>query len=120
MLRLALDFFKVLLQAVVAGISLTVACAETTAIPFVGMLACIAIFPTEKALFFHEWKSSGRQSVLTFLSAYTVQETSVSIVASLVSPIPKPPSPVDPFRSCSPSLSYSQSLLESSSAQGEQ
>jgi hypothetical protein len=59
---------------------------ETTALPFVGMLACIAIFPGEKSLFFHEWKSSGRQSVLTFIMAYTVQEAAVSIVASLVRP----------------------------------
>ncbi|KII94351.1 hypothetical protein PLICRDRAFT_132994 [Plicaturopsis crispa FD-325 SS-3] len=57
---------------------------ETAALPFVGMLACIAIFPTERNLFFHEWKSSGRQSVSTFVLAYTVQEALVSIVASLL------------------------------------
>lgn len=57
---------------------------QTSAIPFVGMLACIAIFPTEKALFLHEWKSSARQSVPTFLLAYTVQEISMSVIASLL------------------------------------
>lgn len=50
------------------------------------MLACIAIFPVEKGLFYHEWKSSARQSVGTFLLAYTVQEAAASVVASLVSP----------------------------------
>lgn len=49
------------------------------------MLSCIAIFPVEKGLFYHEWKSSARQSVGTFLLAYTVQEAAASIVASLVS-----------------------------------
>lgn len=58
---------------------------ETTAIPFVGMLACIAIFPVEKSLFYYEYKSSARQSVSTFLLAYSVQEAVVSLVGSLVS-----------------------------------
>ncbi|CEQ39426.1 SPOSA6832_00937 [Sporobolomyces salmonicolor] len=58
---------------------------ETTALPFVGMLSCIAIFPFERELYFHEYKSSGRHSVTTFLLAYTVQETAVSIFSSLVS-----------------------------------
>lgn len=58
---------------------------ETTALPFVGMLSCIAIFPFERDLYFHEHKSSARHSVLTFLLAYTVQETIVSIISSFVS-----------------------------------
>ncbi|GAA6021211.1 hypothetical protein JCM11491_001608 [Sporobolomyces phaffii] len=57
---------------------------ETTALPFVGMLSCIAIFPFERDLYFHEHKSSARHSVLTFLLAYTVQETVVSIVSSFL------------------------------------
>ncbi|GAA5959155.1 hypothetical protein JCM21900_001409 [Sporobolomyces salmonicolor] len=57
---------------------------ETTALPFVGMLSCIAIFPFERELYFHEYKSSGRHSVTTFLLAYTVQETAVSIFSSLL------------------------------------
>ncbi|GAA5883094.1 hypothetical protein JCM16303_006086 [Sporobolomyces ruberrimus] len=57
---------------------------ETTALPFVGMLSCIAIFPFERDLYFHEYKSSARHSVLTFLLAYTVQETIVSIISSFL------------------------------------
>ncbi|GJN93059.1 hypothetical protein Rhopal_006104-T1 [Rhodotorula paludigena] len=56
---------------------------ETTALPFVGMLSCIAIFPFEKALFVHEYKTSARHSVLTFLTAYTVSETCTSLLSSL-------------------------------------
>lgn len=57
---------------------------ETTALPFVGMLSCIAIFPTELALFTHEYKTSARQGVVTFLASYTAQETLSSIVSSLL------------------------------------
>lgn len=57
---------------------------ETTALPFVGMLSCVAIFPFERDLYFHEHKSSARHSVLTFLLAYTVQETIVSIISSFL------------------------------------
>lgn len=60
---------------------------ETTALPFVGMLSCLAIFPYERALYYHEYKSSARHSVTTFLAAYTVQETLTSLVASLVRPL---------------------------------
>ncbi|GAA5902258.1 hypothetical protein JCM8208_007242 [Rhodotorula glutinis] len=56
---------------------------ETTALPFVGMLSCLAIFPFERALYFHEFKSSARHSVTTFLAAYTVQETITWLVSSL-------------------------------------
>ncbi|GAA5921109.1 hypothetical protein JCM3775_004094 [Rhodotorula graminis] len=56
---------------------------ETTALPFVGMLSCLAIFPFERALYFHEFKSSARHSATTFLAAYTVQETITSLVSSL-------------------------------------
>ncbi|GAA5830094.1 hypothetical protein JCM3770_007393, partial [Rhodotorula araucariae] len=56
---------------------------EMTALQFVGMLACVSIFPFERALFFHEYKSSARQSVTTFLAAYTVQETATSLLSSL-------------------------------------
>ena len=56
---------------------------ETTALPFVGMLACLSIFPVERNLFLHEYKSaSSRQSVSTFLLAYTLQEILVSIISS--------------------------------------
>ena len=56
---------------------------ETTALPFVGMLACLSIFPVERNLFLHEHKSaSSRQSVFTFLLAYTLQEILVSIISS--------------------------------------
>ncbi|GAA5992258.1 hypothetical protein JCM10908_001843 [Rhodotorula pacifica] len=57
---------------------------ETTALPFVGMLACIAIFPSEKDLFHHEWKSSARYGVTTFLGVYTIQETITSILSSFL------------------------------------
>ncbi|KAM0752952.1 P-loop containing nucleoside triphosphate hydrolase protein [Meredithblackwellia eburnea MCA 4105] len=55
---------------------------ETTALPFVGMLACVSVFPAERNLFFHERKSSARHSVTTFLLSYTVQEACVSIISS--------------------------------------
>ncbi|GAA6063063.1 hypothetical protein JCM10212_003008 [Sporobolomyces blumeae] len=57
---------------------------ETTALPFVGMLSCIAIFPFERDLYFHEYKSSARHSVVAFVLAYTVQETVVSVVSSFL------------------------------------
>ncbi|KAK4052819.1 ATP-binding cassette transporter snq2 [Microbotryomycetes sp. JL201] len=57
---------------------------ELTALPFVGMLSCLAIFPAEKALFLHERPSSARQSVETFLLSYTIQETAVSLIATLL------------------------------------
>ncbi|KAM0786926.1 hypothetical protein ACM66B_002348 [Microbotryomycetes sp. NB124-2] len=57
---------------------------ELTALPFVGMLSCLAIFPAEKALFLHEYPSRARQSVETFLLSYTIQETAVSLVATLL------------------------------------
>ncbi|GAA6018066.1 hypothetical protein JCM10207_006069 [Rhodosporidiobolus poonsookiae] len=57
---------------------------ETTALPFVGMLACIAIFPSEKQLFFHEYKTSARHSPTAFLLAYSLQETVVSLISSLL------------------------------------
>lgn len=57
---------------------------ELSAMPFVGMLANVAIFPVEKRLFYYEYKSSARYSVGTFLLAYSVQEVFVSIVGSLL------------------------------------
>lgn len=57
---------------------------ETAALPFVGFLSCLSIFPFERALFFHERKSSARHSSTTFLVAYTVQETITSLLSTLV------------------------------------
>ncbi|BGP19345.1 ATP-binding cassette transporter snq2 [Rhodosporidiobolus nylandii] len=57
---------------------------ETTALPFVGMLSCISIFPFEKNLFFYERRSSARHSSATFIVAYTVQESVVSLISSLL------------------------------------
>ncbi|GAA5886465.1 hypothetical protein JCM6882_001645 [Rhodosporidiobolus microsporus] len=57
---------------------------QTTALPFVGMLACIASFPFEKNLFIHEWRSSARHSAATFVLAYTAQETVISLLSSLI------------------------------------
>ncbi|GAA5870410.1 hypothetical protein JCM8547_004025 [Rhodosporidiobolus lusitaniae] len=57
---------------------------ETTALPFVGMLSCLSIFPFEKRLFSHEYKTSARHSATTFLLAYTVQETIVSLLSSFL------------------------------------
>lgn len=55
---------------------------ETTALPFVGMLSCLSVFPMERNLFYHEWKTSARYSAVTLWSAYSVQEVVVSIVSS--------------------------------------
>lgn len=57
---------------------------ETTALPFVGMLACIAIFPSEMNLYRHEFMSSARYGVTTFLSVYTIQETITSAISSFL------------------------------------
>ncbi|GAA5832082.1 hypothetical protein JCM11251_002811 [Rhodosporidiobolus azoricus] len=57
---------------------------QTTALPFVGMLSCIASFPFEKNLFIHEWRTSARHSAATFVLAYTVQETVTSLLSSLI------------------------------------
>ncbi|BGP27054.1 ATP-binding cassette transporter snq2 [Rhodotorula toruloides] len=57
---------------------------ETTALPFVGMLACIAIFPSEMNLYHHEFMSSARYGVTTFLSVYTIQETITSAISSFL------------------------------------
>lgn len=57
-----------------------------------GMLACLSLFPAEKQLFFHEFKTSARHSVATFVLAYTLQETIVSLISSLVRPIFPPSS----------------------------
>ncbi|ORY74754.1 P-loop containing nucleoside triphosphate hydrolase protein [Leucosporidium creatinivorum] len=57
---------------------------QTTAMPFVGMLSCLSIFPQEKRLFLYEWSSSARQSTLTFLAAYSAQEALSSLVSSLL------------------------------------
>ncbi|GAA6030923.1 hypothetical protein JCM8097_008938 [Rhodosporidiobolus ruineniae] len=57
---------------------------ETTALPFVGMLASLSIFPSERNLFFHEWKTSARHNATAFLVSYTLQETVVSLLSAFL------------------------------------
>jgi hypothetical protein len=45
----------------------------------VGMLASIAVFPSERKTFFHEYLSSGRQSTATFLLSYTILEVPMQV-----------------------------------------
>jgi hypothetical protein len=43
------------------------------------MLAAIAIFPSERNIFFHERSSAGRQSAATFVLAYTALELPMQV-----------------------------------------
>lgn len=47
---------------------------NTTAIPFVGLLNAMAIFPADRNLYFHESRSSARYSPATFVITYTLVE----------------------------------------------
>ena len=51
---------------------------------FVGLLNNIAIFPTDRDVFMHEYQSSARYSSCTFLLAFTLVEIPLELLGSLV------------------------------------
>ncbi|KAJ7226045.1 P-loop containing nucleoside triphosphate hydrolase protein, partial [Mycena pura] len=55
------------------------------AIPFVGLISGIAIFPQDRQLFMHEYRSSAAYSVTTLILAYSLMEIPFQFIASLVS-----------------------------------
>lgn len=66
----------------VAGVTLE----NVNAIPFVGLLNGIAIFPLDLATFRHEYASGAAYSAGTFLLAYSAFEVSMTIMAAFVRP----------------------------------
>lgn len=58
---------------------------ENSAMPFVGMLASIAIYPAERDAFYREYKNpTSRYSAATFILSYTIQEIPIQLVASMI------------------------------------
>jgi ABC-type multidrug transport system permease subunit len=52
---------------------------------FVGLLNGVAIFPLDRNLFLHEYRSSASYSAVTFILAFTIVELPLQILSSLVS-----------------------------------
>ncbi|KAL7410573.1 P-loop containing nucleoside triphosphate hydrolase protein [Mrakia frigida] len=57
---------------------------NANALPFVGLLNGIAIFPQDRDLFFHEYSSSAAYSAATFLTAYTLFDLSMTVMAAFL------------------------------------
>ncbi|KDQ57066.1 hypothetical protein JAAARDRAFT_35662 [Jaapia argillacea MUCL 33604] len=58
---------------------------ENSAIPFVGMLASIAIFPSERDAFYREYKNpASRYSAATFVVSYSIQEIPMQLMAAML------------------------------------
>jgi hypothetical protein len=55
------------------------------ALPYIGLLNSVAIFPAERDLFFHEYHSSAAYSTATFTLVTTLVEAPFTFVANLVS-----------------------------------
>ncbi|KAF7306405.1 Pleiotropic drug resistance proteins (PDR1-15), ABC superfamily [Mycena indigotica] len=56
---------------------------STSAIPFVGLIGGIAIFPQDRQLFMHEYRSSAAYSVTTMILAYSLMEVPFQFLAAL-------------------------------------
>ncbi|KAJ6501512.1 P-loop containing nucleoside triphosphate hydrolase protein [Mycena vitilis] len=56
----------------------------TGAIPFVGLICGIAVFPQDRQLFMHEYRSSAAYSCTTFILAYTLMEAPFQLLAALL------------------------------------
>jgi hypothetical protein len=54
---------------------------STSAIPFVGLLNAMAVFPADRNLYLHEAKSSARYSPATFIIVYTLVEVGFEVFA---------------------------------------
>nr|GAT46076.1 ABC transporter protein [Mycena chlorophos] len=57
---------------------------STSAMPFVGLIGGIAIFPQDRQLFMHEYRSSAAYSVTTMILAYTLMEVPFQFLAALL------------------------------------
>lgn len=55
------------------------------ALPYIGLLNSVAIFPAERDLFFHEYHSSAAYSTATFTLVTTLVEAPFTFAANLVS-----------------------------------
>ncbi|KAH9905520.1 P-loop containing nucleoside triphosphate hydrolase protein [Fomitopsis serialis] len=58
---------------------------ENSAMPFVGMLASIAIYPAERDAFYREYKNpASRYGAATFIMSYTIQEVPMQFLAAMI------------------------------------
>ncbi|ELU45266.1 ABC transporter protein [Rhizoctonia solani AG-1 IA] len=57
-------------------------------VAFVGLLNCIAIFPKDRDLYFHEYRSSAAYSEATFVLGFTLVALPMEILASLFKYLP--------------------------------
>ncbi|TFY64457.1 hypothetical protein EVJ58_g2620 [Rhodofomes roseus] len=58
---------------------------ENSAMPFVGMLASIAIYPAERDAFYREYKNpASRYGAATFIISYTIQEVPMQFLAAMI------------------------------------
>ncbi|KAJ7630445.1 P-loop containing nucleoside triphosphate hydrolase protein [Roridomyces roridus] len=57
---------------------------STSAIPFVGLISGIAVFPQDRQLFMHEYRTSAAYSTTTFILAYSLMEIPFQFLASLL------------------------------------
>ncbi|KAF7319864.1 ABC transporter domain-containing protein [Mycena kentingensis (nom. inval.)] len=57
---------------------------STGAIPFVGLISGIAVFPQDRQLFMHEYRSSAAYSTATLMLAYSLMEIPFQFAASLL------------------------------------
>ncbi|CAK5273389.1 unnamed protein product, partial [Mycena citricolor] len=56
---------------------------STSALPFIGLINGIAIFPQDRQLFMHEYRSPAAYSVTTLILSYSLIEIPAQIIASL-------------------------------------
>ncbi|KAF7367371.1 ABC transporter protein [Mycena sanguinolenta] len=57
---------------------------STGAIPFIGLISGIAVFPQDRQLFMHEYRSSAAYSCTTLILAYTLIELPSQIFAAML------------------------------------
>ncbi|KAJ7356761.1 P-loop containing nucleoside triphosphate hydrolase protein [Mycena albidolilacea] len=57
---------------------------STGAMPFIGLICGIAVFPQDRQLFMHEYRSSAAYSCTTLILAYTLMELPSQIFAALL------------------------------------
>ncbi|KAJ7642282.1 P-loop containing nucleoside triphosphate hydrolase protein [Mycena rosella] len=57
---------------------------STSALPFVGLISGIAVFPQDRQLFMHEYRSSAAYSCTTLILAYSLMEIPFQFLAALI------------------------------------
>ncbi|KAJ7456457.1 P-loop containing nucleoside triphosphate hydrolase protein [Mycena latifolia] len=57
---------------------------STSALPFVGLISGIAVFPQDRQLFMHEYRSSAAYSCTTLILAYSLMEIPFQFLAALL------------------------------------